>query len=50
MAAERPPESIVPEVLITESTYGVASHQPRAEREALVNLINLLCRIMYKWF
>ena len=34
MAAERP-KNVVPEVLITESTYGVASHQPRLEREAI---------------
>ena len=34
MAAERP-KNIVPEVLICESTYGVQSHQPRLEREAM---------------
>lgn len=34
MAAERP-RNVVPEVLICESTYGVQSHQPRNEREAL---------------
>ncbi|KAJ3225686.1 Cleavage and polyadenylation specificity factor subunit 3 [Clydaea vesicula] len=34
MAAERP-KNVVPEVLICESTYGVQSHQPRVEREAM---------------
>ncbi|KAJ3091693.1 hypothetical protein HK102_013774 [Quaeritorhiza haematococci] len=34
MAAERP-RNVVPEVLISESTYGVQSHQPRQEREAM---------------
>ena len=32
MAAEKPP-NVVPEVLICESTYGVQSHEPRADRE-----------------
>ncbi|KAJ3392240.1 Cleavage and polyadenylation specificity factor subunit 3-I, partial [Chytriomyces hyalinus] len=32
MAAERPP-NITPEVLISESTYGVQTHQSRVERE-----------------
>ncbi|KAJ3105147.1 Cleavage and polyadenylation specificity factor subunit 3 [Phlyctochytrium planicorne] len=32
MAAERPP-NVVPEVLITESTYSVQHHRPRNERE-----------------
>ncbi|KAJ3109915.1 Cleavage and polyadenylation specificity factor subunit 3 [Phlyctochytrium bullatum] len=32
MAAERPP-NVVPDVLITESTYGVQHHRPRQERE-----------------
>lgn len=33
MAAERPP-NVVPQVLITESTYGVQTHEPRLERES----------------
>ena len=33
MAAEKP-SNVVPDVLITESTYGVQSHEPRLEREA----------------
>ena len=33
MKAETP--STVPEVLVTESTYGVATHQPRIERESM---------------
>ncbi|KAL1914443.1 uncharacterized protein VTP21DRAFT_8895 [Calcarisporiella thermophila] len=32
MAAEKP--SVQPDVLITESTYGVQSHEPRLEKEA----------------
>ncbi|KAJ3180773.1 hypothetical protein HK101_009943 [Irineochytrium annulatum] len=35
MAAEKPPGGIVPEVLITESTYGVQHHRPRVERERI---------------
>ncbi|TPX44505.1 hypothetical protein SeMB42_g04306 [Synchytrium endobioticum] len=34
MAAEKPP-NVNPEVLICESTYGVQSHWPRIEREAM---------------
>lgn len=43
MAAERP-RNVVPEVLITESTYGVSSHQPRLEREAMFT--NLVHRVV----
>lgn len=32
MAAEKPP-NVIPEVLICEATYGVQSHEPRADRE-----------------
>ncbi|KXN66871.1 Metallo-hydrolase/oxidoreductase [Conidiobolus coronatus NRRL 28638] len=32
MAAERPP-NVLPEVLITEATFGVHNHEPRLERE-----------------
>ena len=39
IAAEVPPER--PDVLITESTYGTGSHQPREEREArLLRLVH----------
>ncbi|KAH6602176.1 hypothetical protein BASA61_001380 [Batrachochytrium salamandrivorans] len=33
MAAERPPTSIIPEVLICESTFGVQTLEPRLDRE-----------------
>ncbi|EGF84036.1 hypothetical protein BATDEDRAFT_9083 [Batrachochytrium dendrobatidis JAM81] len=33
MAAERPPSSIIPEVLICESTFGVQTLEPRLDRE-----------------
>jgi cleavage and polyadenylation specificity factor subunit 3 len=33
LMAAQPPPGVVPEVLICESTYGVQSHEPRAERE-----------------